>query len=133
VLLLDIDHFKRVNDIHGHKTGDLVPQALAGIMQKTLRKVDTIGRIGGEEFAIILLETEAATALEVAERLRTEVAETEIESGNSMPLQITVSIGIALPLDRLNPIDNILRQADSALYEAKNSGRNRVCVAESAH
>jgi diguanylate cyclase (GGDEF)-like protein/PAS domain S-box-containing protein len=133
VLLLDIDHFKGINDQHGHKSGDAVLQALAEIMQNTLREVDIIGRIGGEEFAILLPETDMDTAPEVAERLRKAVSNAEILSCDQIPLRITVSIGIAVPVDNeSNRIDNILRQADTALYEAKNSGRNRVCVAIAA-
>jgi diguanylate cyclase (GGDEF)-like protein len=133
VLLLDIDHFKGINDQHGHKSGDAVLQALAEIMQNSLREVDIIGRIGGEEFAILLPETGMDAAPEVAQRLRKAVSNAEILSSDQIPLRITVSIGIAVPVDNeSNRIDNILRQADTALYKAKNSGRNRVCVADAA-
>jgi diguanylate cyclase (GGDEF)-like protein/PAS domain S-box-containing protein len=132
VLLLDIDNFKEVNDKHGHKSGDVVLQTLANIMRKTLREVDIIGRIGGEEFAILLPETNKETAPEVAERLRKTIADTEMVAGNQMSLHITVSIGVALPVKDSNQIDNVLRRADTALYTAKNKGRNRVCVADAA-
>jgi diguanylate cyclase (GGDEF)-like protein/PAS domain S-box-containing protein len=132
VLLLDIDHFKVINDKHGHKAGDAVLQALAEIMRSTLREVDIIGRIGGEEFAVLLPETDTAQAPEVAERLRQAVAVAGIPTGNHKQLHITVSIGVALPVDRSDQIDNVLREADSALYAAKNSGRNRVCIADAA-
>jgi diguanylate cyclase (GGDEF)-like protein/PAS domain S-box-containing protein len=132
VLLLDIDHFKAINDQHGHKAGDAVLQALAEIMRRTLREVDIIGRIGGEEFAVLLPETDVEKAPQVAERLRQAVADAEIVTGIHAPLHITVSIGVALPVDKSGKIDNILRQADTALYAAKNSGRNRVCIADAA-
>jgi diguanylate cyclase (GGDEF)-like protein/PAS domain S-box-containing protein len=132
VLLLDIDNFKKINDMHGHKSGDAVLQTLANIMRRTLREVDIIGRIGGEEFAILLPETNLETAPEVAERLRQTVADTEIETGNQMSLHITVSIGVALPVKHSHQIDNVLRRADTALYAAKNRGRNRVCVDDAA-
>jgi diguanylate cyclase (GGDEF)-like protein/PAS domain S-box-containing protein len=132
VLLLDIDHFKAINDMHGHKSGDAVLQALADVMRETLRGVDIIGRIGGEEFAVLLPETDISSASEVAERLRKAIAEAEIPAANQMPLHITVSIGVAPPLNQARQIDHVLRQADNALYQAKNSGRNRVCVAAAA-
>jgi diguanylate cyclase (GGDEF)-like protein/PAS domain S-box-containing protein len=132
VLLLDIDHFKAINDEHGHKAGDLVLQALAKIMEKTLRKVDIIGRIGGEEFAVLLPETAGETAPDVAERLRKVIAKTNIEIGRRMTLHITVSIGVATPIYHSHQIDKILREADAALYRAKNTGRNQVCVTKAA-
>jgi diguanylate cyclase (GGDEF)-like protein/PAS domain S-box-containing protein len=132
VLLLDVDHFKAINDKHGHRAGDLVLQALANIMGRTLREVDIIGRIGGEEFAVLLPETAGETAPEVAERLRKVIAESEIAIGNQVSLHITVSIGVAMPIYHSHQIDSILREADSALYKAKRTGRNQVCVAEAA-
>ncbi|MEJ2467171.1 MAG: diguanylate cyclase, partial [Candidatus Thiodiazotropha sp.] len=132
VMLLDIDHFKGINDKYGHKAGDVVLQELAKIMRRTLREVDIIGRIGGEEFAFLLPETGVEEASRVAERLRQEIAHSELSTGDSLPLHITVSIGVAQMLDQPKPIDYILRMADSALYEAKNNGRNRVCVANVA-
>ncbi len=132
VLLIDVDYFKTVNDKYGHKAGDAVLQALGEILLSSLREVDIIGRIGGEEFAVLLPQTDTATAEGVAERLRQTVADTEIAIGNDRPLHITISIGLAMPSEQTNHIDIILRQADKALYAAKNSGRNRVCVAEAA-
>jgi diguanylate cyclase (GGDEF)-like protein/PAS domain S-box-containing protein len=132
VLLLDIDNFKKINDEHGHKSGDVVLQALAKIMKKTLREIDIIGRIGGEEFAILLPETVGETAPDVAERLRKVIAESEIKIAHRMTLHITVSIGVAMPIYHSHQIDNILREADAALYRAKNTGRNQVCVADAA-
>jgi diguanylate cyclase (GGDEF)-like protein/PAS domain S-box-containing protein len=128
-LILDIDHFKMINDRFGHKSGDTVLQTLATILKGALRENDIIGRIGGEEFAVLLPETDAEKASEVAERLRLTVADTKITTENVNQLTITVSIGLAIPRDFSLNIDNILSNADSALYGAKNSGRNRVCNA----
>jgi diguanylate cyclase (GGDEF)-like protein len=130
VLLLDIDHFKAVNDEYGHESGDLVLQALAAILRRILREVDIIGRIGGEEFAILLPETDSTEVPEVAERLRRAVAERDITIGHNLSLCITVSIGVALLSVNSNHLDHILRQADEALYRAKKNGRNRVCIAK---
>lgn len=129
LLMLDIDHFKAVNDSRGHKAGDVVLQKLARAMQAALREVDVVGRMGGEEFAVILPETNAKEAWEAAERLRLAIAATDIEVDGGAPLRVTVSIGIATLTDKLNDIDAMLRQADEALYAAKHGGRNRTGAA----
>lgn len=131
LMMLDVDHFKAVNDTHGHKSGDLVLQRLARVMESTLREVDVVGRLGGEEFAVILPETTAEKAHEAADRLRAIVAETDIPVDEGAPLRVTVSIGIATLSDKSTNIDRLLRLADGALYEAKHGGRNRVCVSRS--
>lgn len=128
VLMIDIDHFKNVNDTHGHQTGDLVLQRLGGLCREALREVDCIGRIGGEEFAVVLPLTDGARALEVAERLRRTVADTEVALERGLPLRFTLSIGVTTLVDRGTNLDTLLGQADSALYEAKRTGRNRVCI-----
>jgi diguanylate cyclase (GGDEF)-like protein/PAS domain S-box-containing protein len=132
VLILDVDHFKTINDRFGHKSGDTVLQALATILKGTLRENDIIGRIGGEEFAMLLPETDTEKASEVAERLRQTVADTHITTEDNNQIAVTVSIGIAVPTSISLGIDNILNRADSALYAAKNKGRNRVCSADAA-
>jgi diguanylate cyclase (GGDEF)-like protein/PAS domain S-box-containing protein len=129
VLMLDIDHFKGINDSHGHKAGDLVLQRLADVMRETLRTMDIIGRISGEEFAVLLPETDLQQAAEVAERLRANVAGTDVVLEAGMPLHFTVSIGVARLEDRDINLDILLNQADKALYRAKESGRDKVCVA----
>ncbi|MDD5249835.1 MAG: diguanylate cyclase [Rhodocyclaceae bacterium] len=129
LLMLDIDHFKAVNDSHGHKAGDMVLQELAGVMRKTLREVDVFGRLGGEEFAAILPETAGDKAREAAERLRLAVAAAVMALDDGTTLGITVSIGVTTLADKSNNIDLLLRQADAALYAAKHGGRNRVCMA----
>ena len=130
MLMLDIDHFKKVNDAHGHKAGDLVLVQLADIMRGTLRNVDVIGRYGGEEFAVMLPETDRMMALEVAERLRQEVAAAKFALDGGAPIEVTISIGISSCDDAQIHIDKLINAADQALYVAKNSGRNRVMQAE---
>jgi diguanylate cyclase (GGDEF)-like protein/PAS domain S-box-containing protein len=129
VLMLDIDHFKGINDSHGHKAGDIVLQRLGDVMREALRTVDVIGRIGGEEFAVLLPETDLQRAAEVAERLRENVAGAEVVLEAGMPLHFTVSIGVARLEEKDSNLDILLNQADKALYRAKESGRDRVCVA----
>lgn len=128
VFMMDIDHFKAVNDTYGHQTGDRVLQKLGRLCLDSLREVDRLGRIGGEEFAVILPQTDGARALEVAERLRQTVAEAELPLERGLPLRFTLSIGVTTLLGGNANIDTLLGQADRALYAAKRGGRNRVCV-----
>ncbi|MES2877774.1 MAG: diguanylate cyclase [Pseudomonadota bacterium] len=130
VWMLDIDHFKTVNDTYGHQSGDLVLKSLVSTSQQTLRDWDILGRMGGEEFAVLLPETESQKAIQVAERLRQTVATTRtpLESGQSVG--ITISIGIATAQDEDVDLATLLARADKALYEAKRSGRDKVCLAE---
>jgi len=131
VLMMDLDYFKKINDTYGHKTGDLVLRRFADLSRQTLREVDAIGRIGGEEFAVVLPQTDGQHALEAAERLRklTEDAEVALEQG--LPFHFTVSIGVATLTGPSTNIDTLLSQADQALYKAKKIGRNKVCVYDS--
>lgn len=126
VLMMDIDHFKKVNDTYGHRTGDMVLQKFAQLSLQQFRESDFIGRIGGEEFAVVLPHTDSGQAAEVAERLRQAVAEAEIISDAGAPIHITTSIGIASVSADTQNISMLLHCADQALYEAKASGRNRV-------
>lgn len=128
VLMLDIDQFKRVNDTHGHQTGDRVIQSVGRLCHETLREVDVIGRIGGEEFAIILPQTGSEQAVEAAERLREVIANSEIPMKKGMPLHCTVSIGVATMVDTMTNLDTLLGHADKSLYDAKQAGRNRVGI-----
>ena len=128
ILMLDIDFFKQVNDTYGHHTGDTVLQVLARICQSSLRQVDIAGRLGGEEFAILLPEAEDKEALKIAERLSEAVAKTEVTIPDGLSIHFTVSIGIATLSGETESIDNLLSRADKALYEAKETGRNKVCV-----
>jgi len=128
ILMLDIDNFKMINDTYGHKAGDRVLVALADIFRKTLRVADIEGRIGGEEFAILLPETDREGAVVVAERLRSSVEDCEILLQSSeMPMRFTVSIGVSAPESVNYNLDALLSQADDALYRAKHTGRNKVC------
>src|SRR5918998_1748127 len=123
LLLLDIDHFKRVNDTHGHEVGDDVLRRLANTLQAGTRGIDMASRIGGEEFAVLLTETDFAHGMEVAERLRVAVRETEIPVAGV----VTVSLGLAEFNSSTPDARTLFAAADSALYEAKRAGRDRVC------
>lgn len=126
ILVLDIDHFKRVNDTYGHLVGDKALKALAGILQVNLRPHDLLVRYGGEEFAILLPQTWLDEARDIAERLRSIVADNEIDNGGQ-PLKISISIGIA-PVRAEGKLEDFFAEADHALYRAKELGRNRVEV-----
>lgn len=121
ILMIDIDHFKDVNDTHGHQTGDHVLHDLAMCIASSIRKSDSVGRYGGEEFLVILPETPTTQAHELANRIR--VAVEKITFTND--ITITCSIGIATMTEDLSD-DGLVSQADKALYKAKNSGRNQV-------
>jgi diguanylate cyclase (GGDEF)-like protein/PAS domain S-box-containing protein len=127
VLMMDIDHFKRVNDTHGHVAGDRVLKTLADVCRTTLRASDVIGRIGGEEFAILLPDTGTDQALETAERLREALAAAQTTLTDDTTISVTASIGLTSRNGQIADIDTLLAQADDALYRAKREGRNRVC------
>ncbi|MEK6550824.1 MAG: diguanylate cyclase [Pseudomonadota bacterium] len=128
VLMIDIDHFKRVNDDYGHPAGDAVLKALAGIFKKQFRDVDIIARYGGEEFTVILPEISGGAAKPVAERVRRAVAATPFQLPDGREIGITVSIGVScFPNCADNP-RQVLESADQALYVAKEAGRNRVLL-----
>jgi diguanylate cyclase (GGDEF)-like protein len=126
-IMVDIDHFKRVNDTHGHAAGDAVLCAVAERLRTRLRLEDLIGRWGGEEFLILLAQTEAAEAATLAEALRQRVGSSPIEAGGAK-VTVTVSLGCAAALDR--DFEKLIRRADAALYEAKSAGRNAVRMVE---
>ncbi|MBK6742383.1 MAG: diguanylate cyclase [Hydrogenophilales bacterium] len=128
IAMLDLDHFKAVNDTYGHEVGDRVLRQFADIARGILREVDIMGRLGGEEFAVFFPETSGANALEVAERLREAIANAAISLEHGLPIRISVSIGITPFLTTDKNIDMLLSRADQALYEAKRSGRNRTCA-----
>lgn len=129
LLMLDLDQFKSINDLHGHQVGDLVLQKLVQVCQATLRAEDTIGRLGGEEFAIMLPETGTDKAHEVAERLCGAVAAQKVPLEGKPAVRFTTSIGVATLTGVDLSIEALLDRADQALYEAKHGGRNRVVVA----
>lgn len=126
LLILDIDHFKKINDRYGHPAGDAVLAHLAQLLRASLRNVDIVGRIGGEEFAVVLVETNAAMAAPVIDRLLERIRETTVTLADGMPLQFTASIGSTEILWG-DTIDTAIQRADEALYTAKNAGRDRHC------
>ena len=130
VLMVDVDHFKRVNDTHGHLTGDAVLRETAQRMKDTLRTYDRIGRYGGEEFLIVVPTRAPGEALEVAERVRRVICERPM-TGPAGQIIITASVGIAVSTpDRRGSPHSLISAADAALYRAKSSGRNCVVCAD---
>ncbi|MET0748382.1 MAG: PleD family two-component system response regulator [Rhizobium sp.] len=130
VLITDIDRFKLVNDAYGHDAGDQVLKEFAARVRSTVRGADLACRFGGEEFVVVMPDTTAEIAASVAERLRIAVESTPfILRGTGQALNITASFGISSRLSTVTAADELLKQADRALYEAKNSGRNRVVAA----
>ena len=129
--MIDIDHFKTVNDTYGHHAGDVALQSLMATSRQTLRDWDIVGRMGGEEFAVLLPETDAKQSLDVAERLRLAVAATHIPLEDGAVVRLTISTGVATATanDSDTTVDTLLERADKALYAAKNSGRDKVCEA----
>jgi len=126
LLMIDIDHFKNVNDTYGHHVGDEVLRSLARRLAGVLRREDLLGRIGGEEFAALLPQTDIDGALPAAERLRLAV-ESMIVSCDGWEIRVTVSIGASLQeAERVQDLERLLQRADKALYAAKQNGRNRV-------
>ncbi len=127
LLMFDVDHFKAINDQYGHQVGDLVLQKLVIECRGHLRTEDIFGRIGGEEFAVLLPETRIEAAIEIAERLRMVTANTFLVLENGKSLHVTISVGVT-SCSCIDDIDLLLSQADKALYNAKNSGRDKVCI-----
>jgi two-component system, cell cycle response regulator len=125
LLLLDVDHFKRVNDTRGHEAGDLVLQGVSKTIRRIARKSDIVGRWGGEEFVVGLPQATPAGARVAAERIRRAVAESSYALGDGAPLEVTVSIGIAYSVQG-ELLDAVIARADEAMYLAKSRGRNRV-------
>jgi two-component system cell cycle response regulator len=127
LMLVDVDHFKQVNDRHGHPVGDAVLRELAVRATRQVRSVDLVGRLGGEEFVVVMPETSLNGAFVVAERLRAAVAEEPfVLQGSNNRLPITVSVGIAMAGEgNGKTLEGLLKRADDALYAAKNAGRNR--------
>jgi diguanylate cyclase (GGDEF)-like protein len=127
LLLVDIDHFKRVNDTHGHLAGDLVLQGVADVLRQAVRDADVVGRFGGEEFVVLLPGADAAEACRIAERLRQQVS-----AGSTVlaadQVRVTVSIGVAVFGVHGRDLAGLLASADLAMYLAKESGRNQVCL-----
>lgn len=132
MLFVDLDHFKRINDTHGHEAGDAVLRAVAGTLRQTMRQSDVVGRIGGEEFSALLPDTDMEGARLLGEKLRQEIEALMPDIG-TMRLRITASIGVAEDGPATLAIAEIQGRADQAMYAAKRAGRNRVtCIGEEA-
>ena len=125
VIMMDIDHFKDVNDNYGHSAGDKVLETIAKRIKNKLREIDIVARIGGEEFAFVLPETSLDEAVKLVERLRVEIANTAVVH-NTVAVKITASFGICSCLVKNETLESMLTKADDALYMAKNKGRNQV-------
>lgn len=125
ILMADLDHFKRVNDAHGHLAGDAVLVHVSQIVLKLLRGTDVAGRYGGEELIVVLPQTDLEGATSLAERIRAEVEGSPCDTGEGTRLRVTLSIGVA-ELERGQAARHLVARADTALYEAKGAGRNRV-------
>jgi diguanylate cyclase (GGDEF)-like protein len=131
LLILDIDHFKRVNDTYGHLAGDAVLRGVGEQCRQVIRASDLIGRMGGEEFAILLPSTRLASAIQLAERLRLRLRAQRWTTPQAKDLAITVSIGAASLTPVIATLDDLYARADQALYAAKTGGRDRVCSLDS--
>ena len=131
LLMIDIDHFKKVNDAHGHLAGDIVLQSVARTLGACVRPMDTLARYGGEEFAVVLPTCQAGFGSVVAERIRRAVANTPIKVSGSVELNVTVSIGGAYAMQWIRSTTLLWTdRADQMLYQAKATGRNRICIEE---
>ena len=123
LIMIDIDHFKLINDTHGHLCGDEVLRTTAKRLEALVRQTDTLGRYGGEEFGVLLPETTSNGARTFAERVRSSIADSAIPHGEAA-IQATISIGIAQYHDKMTRYEDLIQDADAAMYEAKNAGRN---------
>ena len=128
LLAVDLDKLKEINDTHGHAAGDLVLHELGAIMRQTVRETDAVARMGGDEFMILLTDTQWQGAMTLAERLRRLIDDSVFELG-ALKLQVTVSVGVALArgTDGIEP-EHLMQEADRSLYRAKAEGRNRICA-----
>ena len=131
VIVSDLDHFKRINDKYGHLQGDKVIQFVAKVLQDSVRQNDVAARIGGEEFALLLVNTSPEVARTIAERIRLAISQHDAESSHAqLPESITISMGVFTAGDLSVPVEECVRRADEAMYRAKAAGRNRVVVWE---
>jgi diguanylate cyclase (GGDEF)-like protein len=124
-IMLDLDHFKRVNDTKGHLAGDLVLKAVAQRLRESVRPYDVIGRYGGEEFVVLLPDTNLEQCLVVAERIRVSISHEPFEHEGD-PIPVTVSLGVSCTSENDQGVNDLLKRADEGLYKAKAAGRNRV-------
>lgn len=126
LIMIDVDHFKKVNDTHGHEAGDEALRCLAEVLTLSVRDGDLLARLGGEEFVALLPNARLADACSVAERIRQGIAARELDCRSGACFGLTVSVGVATHRDRETPLEELLRCADEALYAAKRGGRDRV-------
>lgn len=126
LLMIDVDHFKKYNDSHGHKEGDRVLKHMGNLLVKTLREVDTLARFGGEEFVVLLPDTDRSGALAVGEKLRRVVESEQFSLTDQHQLPVTISVGMANYPEDVREQEDLIDHADIALYDAKDQGRNRV-------
>jgi diguanylate cyclase (GGDEF)-like protein len=130
VLIFDLDHFKKVNDTHGHDMGDHVLKSVADASMDIKRITDVAARVGGEEFALLLPETNQDGAMKLAHRLRAAIEAVSTPRTDRSSVEITASVGVATVSQSSKDVENVLRHADEALYKAKHLGRNTVCYAD---
>lgn len=129
LVLIDVDNFKKINDVYGHQKGDHVLKSLSEIFRKHLRQYDSVARFGGEEFTLILPSTDSPEAFSIADRVRQEVA--QMVDADLEGLKVTISLGVAShSAEQAQSSDDLIRKADYALYQAKQEGRNRVIVGQ---
>ncbi|OPJ57885.1 GGDEF domain-containing protein [Clostridium chromiireducens] len=129
-LMVDIDHFKRVNDTYGHAVGDIILRELAVILKNTCRVFDAVSRVGGEEFCVLLIDCSKDRAIDIGKRICDEVKNHEFEIVAGRIIRITVSVGVSAYPESTDNIEMLLKQADDSLYKAKQTGRDRVCSAD---
>ena len=127
IIMLDLDHFKKVNDTYGHKGGDLVLQAVGKVLREATRRMDTACRLGGEEFVVVMPGATLEDTFQRAENLRQKIEALQVDY-NGKNMRVTTSIGVSAYPEYGQTMDELLHRADEALYMAKNSGRNMVCA-----
>ena len=129
LVMVDIDHFKKINDTHGHQVGDEVLRHVASLLAGQVRNVDRVARYGGEEFAVMMIETDRKSAIEGMQRLGVLLAETPCVTAKDLTIDVTLSAGIATSLEDATSASDLVAAADKALYAAKTGGRNRIVAA----
>lgn len=132
LLLIDIDHFKTVNDTHGRIAGDICFKTIALTLASDIRAIDLVAHFGGEEFLVLLTDSTLAEGADIAEKLRHAVENTEIRIADiAHPQRVTISIGLVeMPADAQQSLDSLIERADAGVYRAKDGGRNRVCLSD---